>query len=73
MYKLIYDKEGIDLYKKLYKDTYGELPTKEINNRTKYVFCVEIMNNILENEMHNIKSCTDKFTDTLYTFIKEDN
>ena len=55
IYKLVYDKEGVDLYRNLYKETYGKEPDEKAN-QDKYVFCTSILNNMVEE---------------LYPYIKE--
>lgn len=66
IYKLVYSKEGVDLYKFLYKETYRENP-KEDNEpfQNKYVFCTSILNNILEQDMKNIIDCCMKLKDLI--------
>ena len=63
LYKLVYTSEGVDLFDFLYKDTYGDnvYPKEdELKEQNKYVFCVTIMNNILEEESNNIRNCCVK-------------
>jgi len=56
IYKMIY-KEGVDLYKYIYKATYDENKIPEMREQDKYVFCVSIMNNMLENMLQDIHLC----------------
>ena len=64
MTKLVYKKEGIDLYKYLYKDTYEET-APEARYQDQYVFCVSIMGSMLDLEIPNIHACLNKLYDTL--------
>lgn len=67
LYKLVYTEEGVDLFKLIYDTTYGDKPTEEeLKVQNKYVFCVTILNNIMENEYQNIKDCCDKLKDAIY-------
>lgn len=53
LYKLVYDNEGVDLYKFLYKETYNdEEPSKNDRTQDKYVFCTCILNDMI-NLMYN--------------------
>ena len=70
MYKLIYDKEGVDLYSFLCKETYGDII--DMNMQDKYVFCNSIMNNMLEDIVPNIKECSIALKNTI-TNIKNLN
>jgi hypothetical protein len=66
IYKLVYSKEGVDLYKFLYKATYGSNPLeKEEPLQNKYVFCTSILSNMLEQEMKNISDCCIKLKDLI--------
>lgn len=55
LYKLVYTNEGVELYKFLYKETYGEEP-KEQSVQNKYVFCTSIMSNMVEQLYPQIQS-----------------
>lgn len=66
MYKIVYNKEGIDLYDTLYKLTYGESPTQDIRIQDKYVFCNCILSNMLEGMILNIKDCCESLKVTIY-------
>ena len=63
MYKLIYN-EGIDLYDFLYKETYSE-DAKDNKKQTKYVFCISIMNNMLETLLKDIDKCCIEMKSTI--------
>lgn len=56
-YKLIYDQDGINLHKYLYKLTYDEDPSDNIKEQDKYAFCYSIMSNIIESLIPDIKDC----------------
>lgn len=69
MYKLVYSNEGVKLYEFLYKSTYGN-DSKNIDVmdelvQNKYVFCVSILSNMLDNEIKNIGDCCLKLKDTI--------
>ena len=57
IYKIVYTNEGVDLYKLLYKETYGKDPEKEIKTQDKYVFCCSILNSMLDNMVSAINEC----------------
>lgn len=65
IYKLVYSKEGVDLYKFLYKETYGSYPQDEEPVQNKYVFCTSILNNIMEQEKNNLIDCCMKLKDLI--------
>jgi hypothetical protein len=57
IYKIVYNKEGVDLYKFLYKATYEKAPENDIKEQDKYVFCCSIMNNMLNELVPDINEC----------------
>lgn len=59
VYKIVYNKEGVDLYRFLYKETYEKYPNKEIKVQDKYVFCSTILNNMLEGLIPSIYYCCE--------------
>lgn len=65
IYKLVYKKEGVDLYKSLYKETYGKNPNDTMREQDKYVFCCSIMNSMVENLVPYIKDCCDSLNSTI--------
>lgn len=71
IYKLVYTNEGVELFKTLYKEAYGDIKPKpeELKEQNKYVFCVTIMNNILEGEYENIRDCCEKLRDTISNIL----
>ena len=66
LYKLVYTEEGVDLFSFLYQGTYEDKPSEDEQKvQNKYVFCVTIMNNILETEYENIRSCCESLRDVI--------
>ena len=65
IYKLVYIKEGVDLYKTLYKETYGENPDGTMREQDKYVFCCSIMNSMIENLVPDITDCCNSLKSTI--------
>lgn len=63
--KLIYSKEGVDLYNYLYKDTYEENVSKSVSNQEKFIFCDMIMNSYLQEEAETIKEFSYKIDNEL--------
>jgi hypothetical protein len=59
VYKIVYNKEGVDLYRFLYKETYEKYPNKEIKVQDKYVFCSTILSNMLEGLIPHICYCCE--------------
>lgn len=68
LYKLVYTKEGVDLFSFLYKNTYpNSTPTDtELKEQNKYVFCVTIMNGMLEDENDNIRNSCERLRDVIH-------
>ena len=68
IYKLVYDNEGVDLFKYLYTNTYGKYnPTEEeLKSQNKYVFCVTTLNGLIEAEYKNIRDCCEKLKGAIY-------
>lgn len=70
IYKIVYNKEGVDLYKFLYNETYGADPYKDIKVQDKYVFCCSILSNILEGMVPAIYNCCEALRNPILNIKK---